>query len=75
MRLLGIILIAAGIFMTLFNGINFQTKKKIVDAGPIEISKKEDRRIGWPVYAGGVAVVAGILVLAMGGRKREAAGL
>ena len=63
MKALGIILIIAGILMMVFREINFTTTKKVVDAGPIQIDKKENNTIGWPIYAGGIAVVAGIVVL------------
>ena len=69
MRVFGIVLIIAGILMFVFNGINFQTEKKVVDVGPLEINKKENKHIGWPVWAGSVAVVAGI-VLVVGARKK-----
>jgi len=63
MRITGIILIVAGILMFVFNGINFQTEKKVADIGPIQIDKKENNRIGWPAYAGGIAVIAGIVII------------
>jgi len=63
MKALGIILIVAGILMMVFRSISFTQEKKVVDAGPIQIERKEDKTIGWPVYAGGIAVVAGIVIL------------
>ena len=66
MKILGILLIIAGILMMVFTQVNFTTTKKVVDAGPIQIDKKEDHSIGWPVYAGAVAVIGGIAVLAVG---------
>ena len=70
MRTFGIILIVAGILMFVFNGFNYQTEKRVVDVGPIQIDKKENHYIGWPVYAGGIALVAGVVVLIAGGKKR-----
>jgi hypothetical protein len=64
MRILGIVLIILGILMIVFNGFNYQTEKKVVDLGPIQIDKKENHVVWWPAYAGGIAVVAGIVVLA-----------
>lgn len=49
--------------MLVFREINFTTTKKVVDAGPIQIDRKEDNSIGWPMYTGGIAVVAGVAVL------------
>ncbi|HRH58974.1 MAG TPA: hypothetical protein PL045_00265 [Chitinophagaceae bacterium] len=59
MKAFGIILIVAGILMLIFTNINFTTEKKVVDAGPIEINKKENKSIGWPSWAGAVAIIAG----------------
>ncbi len=69
MRGFGIALIIIGILMFVFNGFNYQTEKKVGDIGPIEINKKETKHIGWPVYGGGIAVVAGIIVLVVGSKK------
>jgi hypothetical protein len=69
MRIAGIILIVAGILMFIFNGINFTTEKKVVDLGPVEINKKEKKSLGWPVYAGGIVTLAGVLVLVAGNKK------
>jgi hypothetical protein len=68
MKPIGIILIIAGILMLIFKGFSFTQEKKVVDLGPVEINKKEKHSIGWPVYAGGIAIVAGIL-LVVGGKK------
>ncbi|HMH33401.1 MAG TPA: hypothetical protein VK543_10245 [Puia sp.] len=63
MKTLGIILIIVGIAMVLIRGFSVQTEKKIVDAGPIQINKKENRWIGWPTYAGVLIAVAGIALV------------
>jgi UDP-N-acetylmuramyl pentapeptide phosphotransferase/UDP-N-acetylglucosamine-1-phosphate transferase len=65
MKVIGIVLIAAGILMLVFRGINFTTDKKVVDIGPIEINKKENKRVEWPLYAGGIAILAGVVIVAM----------
>lgn len=62
--IIGILLLAAGglIVGDLFE---FQSKEKVMDLGPIEISKSETRKppvnLGWALLgAGAVAVVFGI---------------
>ena len=70
MKVIGIILIIAGIAMLVFRGVSVQTEKKIIDAGPLEVSKKENKWIGWPVYAGAVAIVAGIVLVVADRKKR-----
>ena len=60
MKIIGIILIVAGILMFVFREVNFTTEKKVVDVGPIEINKKENNKVTWPMYAAGITVIAGI---------------
>ncbi|RYY55407.1 MAG: LPXTG cell wall anchor domain-containing protein [Chitinophagaceae bacterium] len=70
MKTAGIILIIAGIAMLVFRGFSFQTEKKVIDAGPIEINKKENKWVGWPTWAGGIAIVAGAAFI-LGSRKKN----
>jgi hypothetical protein len=70
MKILGIILIVAGILMFVFGNVTFTRKEKVVDAGPVEINKKEKHTIAWPNYAGGVIIAAGVVVLLASGRRR-----
>ena len=69
MRIFGIILIIVGILMFVFNGFDYQTEKRVADIGPVKINKTENHSIGWPVYAGAIAVLAGITVLVTGRKK------
>jgi uncharacterized protein (UPF0333 family) len=69
MRILGIILIIAGIAMFFFSGFNFTTKEKVIDAGPIQVSADKQNSVAWPSYAGGIVVVAGIVVFILGKKK------
>ncbi|MDR3681108.1 MAG: hypothetical protein P4L41_14170 [Flavipsychrobacter sp.] len=69
MRIIGVILVIAGILMIVFNGINFQTEKKVVDIGPLQIDKKENKHVGWPVYTGAIVSVLGIALVVAGRNK------
>jgi len=69
MKILGIILIVLGILMFVFGNVTFTHKEKVLDAGPVEINKKEKHTVAWPNYAGGVIVVAGVIVLLASGKK------
>ena len=69
MRTLGIIFIVAGIAMILIRGFTVKTEKKVLDAGPIEINKTENKWIGWPTYAGAVVVLCGILFVVSDRKK------
>jgi uncharacterized membrane protein HdeD (DUF308 family) len=70
MRALGIILIVGGIFLLIFRSFSFTEEKKVVDIGPLEVNKKENKTVGWPVYAGIITIAAGVIVL-VAGKKRS----
>jgi hypothetical protein len=70
MKTVGLILIAIGILMILIRGFNVPVKKNIVDVGPVEINKTENKWIGWPTYAGAIIAVAG-MVLIITNRKKS----
>ena len=55
--------------MILIRGFNVPVKKNVVDLGPIEINKTENKWIGWPTYAGGLLAIIGV-VLVVTDRKK-----
>ena len=63
-RTLGIILIVVGIAMLIWTGFSYTKKEKIVDAGPIQISADKEKSVNWPPYAGGIILIAGVIVFA-----------
>jgi hypothetical protein len=69
MKAAGWILIVIGIVMILIKGFSIPVEKKVIDVGPIQVSKTENKWIGWPTYAGGVLAVTGI-VLVVTSRKK-----
>ena len=69
MKIIGTLLIVAGVIMLIFRGFSFTKEKKVVDIGPLEVNKQEQKNVSWPMYAGGIAVAAGIVVLLAGNKK------
>ncbi len=69
MKNAGIVLIIIGILMLIFTNVNFTTEKKVVDLGPLEVNKKEKKSIGWPIWVGGVIIVAGIALVVVDNKK------
>jgi hypothetical protein len=69
MRNLGIVLIVIGILMLIIPSINFTRKEKVVDIGPLEINKKENKTIAWPTYAGGIIAAVGVILIVSTKRK------
>ncbi len=58
-----------GIIMIVIKGFSVPVQKKVVDVGPIEINKTENKWIGWPTYAGALLAVIGV-VLVVADRKK-----
>jgi uncharacterized membrane protein len=69
-KTLGIILILVGIAMLIWTGFSYTKKEKIVDAGPIQISADKEKSVNWPPYAGGIILVAGVIVFVASKNKR-----
>ncbi|MGG9962596.1 hypothetical protein [Ferruginibacter sp. SUN106] len=57
--------------MIAFTGFNFTTTEKVVDAGPIHITKEKDHAVQWPPIAGGALIAAGIIVLVVSKNKKS----
>lgn len=69
-KIIGVILILAGIFGLIYGGFSFTEETHDAKVGPVEISVKEKNRISVPVWASAGAVVAGGALLLLGGRTR-----
>jgi len=64
MKVIGFALIIIGIIMIVYTGFNFTTKEKVLDAGPIQVTKEKNHWVQWPPIVGGVIIVVGIIALA-----------
>ena len=69
MKTAGWVLIVIGIVMILIKGFSVPAKEKVIDAGPIEVNKTENKWVGWPTYAGGIIAIVGV-VLVVGSKKK-----
>jgi uncharacterized membrane protein YidH (DUF202 family) len=67
--LLGIILIVLGIIAFAYQGIDFTTREKIVDLGPVHMSADRTRTLPLPPIVGAIAIIGGIVLLAAGSKK------
>jgi hypothetical protein len=67
--ILGILLIVAGIFALAYQGISYTKREKIVDLGPIHATKDTTKTIPLPPILGGLALVGGIVLVAVGAKN------
>ena len=68
-KMLGIVLIIAGALGLVYGGFSYTKDTTALKVGPIELSVKEKETVNSPLWAGIAAIVAGGLLLGMGGRK------
>ena len=52
MKAFAIVILVLGILMTVITGFNVVTREKVVDVGPVEISKEEKTPIYWSPWTG-----------------------
>jgi hypothetical protein len=52
-----------------YKGITYTTHKKVLDIGPLEVSKEQKHTVPYSPILGGLAVVGGIVIVALSGRK------
>jgi hypothetical protein len=69
MKALGVVLIVLGIVGLVYGGFTWTSKEKVVDLGPVEVTQNKTRSLPLPPIAGGICLVAGVLLLVAGGRK------
>jgi hypothetical protein len=68
-KIAGIILIIIGVVALALQGINYTTKEKVVDLGPVEASAENEHHIPLPPILGGVALAGGVVLMIAGSRR------
>ncbi len=67
-RTLGLIMVVLGVLLFIWTGFTYTKREKVIDAGPIQISADKEKSVNWPPYAGGVVLIAGIVIF-LGSKK------
>ena len=67
LSIVGILLLALGAFI-LFRGATYKSRDEVLKVGDVKASVTEKHAV--PTWVGGVALVAGIVLLAGGMRRR-----
>ncbi|MGC4080535.1 MAG: hypothetical protein QM736_00055 [Vicinamibacterales bacterium] len=63
MKIVGILLLVLGLAGLISGGLSWTRKTKVIDAGPIELSADKHESLPIPPIAGGLLLVAGIVIL------------
>jgi hypothetical protein len=69
-RIAGVVLIVIGLIGVLYGGISWTKEKTVIDVGPLKAQTEEHKMIPIPPVVGGIALVAGIVLLVLPARKR-----
>ena len=71
MRTIGILVLLAGLLMTLYTGFTYITEEDVVDLGDVEITREDEHTVNWQPYVGIGTMVVGTAFLVMA-RKNSA---
>jgi len=64
-----LILVTIGIVALAYQVITYTTSEKVVDLGPLKIEAKREKTIPLPPIVGVVALVSGVVLLLVRGRR------
>jgi hypothetical protein len=65
----GIVLIVLGVVALIYQGTLYTTREKIVEVGPVAVTKDPQKTIPLPPLLGGVALAGGIVLVLVGARS------
>ena len=68
-KVIGLVLILAGILGLVYGGFSFTKETHEAKIGPIELQVKEKERVNIPTWAGAGAIVIGVVLLLIPGKR------
>lgn len=69
-KMLGIALLIAGVLGLVYGGFSYTKDTTAVKLGPIELTVKEKQTVNIPLWAGIASIIAGGVLLVLGGKGR-----
>jgi hypothetical protein len=70
LRILGIVLLAAGLVGLAVGTFQYTRQKKVLDAGPIHIERKTTERVTIPPLAAGGVAALGLVLTVIAARRK-----
>ncbi len=67
--LIGIVLIVLGGLALAYQGFNYTHRDRVMDVGPVHITAEKQDHVSLPPILGGLALIGGIALLVVGGKK------
>jgi hypothetical protein len=68
--IIGILLIVAGIVSLVYGGFTYTKEETVVKVGPLEVQAEQKRRFPISPLAGGIMIVGGLILVAVGWNAR-----
>ncbi|RIK62981.1 MAG: DUF3185 domain-containing protein [Planctomycetota bacterium] len=68
--IVGVVLIVAGAAALIMGGITYTEQETVVDVGGLNVKAEREKRIPVPPIAGGIALAAGAVCVALGLKKK-----
>jgi hypothetical protein len=69
MAIVGTVLIVVGALALAYQGITYTSRKKVIDIGSIQATKKTQKTIPLPPVLGGLVLTGGIVLVVAGSKK------
>jgi multidrug transporter EmrE-like cation transporter len=69
-KIVGIVLIIVGALALAYGGFSFTKETHKAEIGPLKLAVQEKERVNVPQWAGIAAIVAGVVMLVVGGTKK-----
>ena len=70
MKLVGILLIVAGVVALALGGFSYTKREKAIDLGPLEVTTEQRKTVPLSPIVGLVAVGAGVVLVVSGSKTR-----
>ena len=69
-RIIGLVLVVLGIVALAWGGVFWTDRDTVLDAGPLEVQTEEREGFAVPPVLGVIALIGGIVMLAIPNRRR-----
>jgi drug/metabolite transporter (DMT)-like permease len=69
-RIVGAVLLVLGMVIFLWGGVFWTDRDKLIDAGPIQVTRQEHKGVALPPLLGVLSVLAGVVLIAVPNRTR-----
>jgi hypothetical protein len=63
MKILGVLLIALGLVGLIYGGVTWTRREKVLDIGPVQVTRDHEKSLPMPPIVGGICLVAGVVLV------------